>query len=728
MNILIVAPSSPEYRSVNLYTTQLFSCLKHLAEDGEKVDLISFGEEVDGGLCTFDKYVLDDYQEAVSTINKYDACILQFHPDGFGGADGDFILSLVSQVQIPLLSIFHFVSSEPQEREKRITNYLANKSMAVLAFSQLAIEFLEHYYKVSRDKIFRTDYGVSMFEPLSLIEREKAIGVNSEKVIMACGDMCPSSGFETIINALPSIQKTYSNVGLIIVNTSTPDSNTREYKKVLKRLSAQRGVKNQLTIIDYENVGGDIGQLFNSADAYVSSNINDKKLEDAFLSIAVGGGAAVISTPSWYAKELLDDQKGSLFAFKSISELSSELLQVLRNNSEVQLFRANASLYGAQNSWSVLIKRVREIINSSSSSFDVEVKESLFYPADMPELNLQQLLSLRANAGFIEESLFGVPDFKSGYTLRGNAMALQVFAKVNKFKHDQQHVCVIQQLLGLIKLMRKDDGGWGSSLSYEGQVIGVGQEIDLAYAVWSLGVVYSSCKEEGIKDVAYSMMLQLFNENDFNSNDASALVLLGVCEVLKNDQSNSDLIDRLRGALANLKKQFPTDAYQGWQWHEKEIQSQVGLVLLGMLSAYELLQEDEILSIVKRAMRFIERFLFVDTRFLPTAIGRSREQSIEVKDAIQESADTYLITKVYAKLFALTSNTRYAKLAFSAHSWYLGDNTLGRSLFDINSGGCYKALSKRSVEPVMSTTSTSAYWLSYFALYDVYSEQVLKEL
>ncbi|MCG8578703.1 MAG: glycosyltransferase, partial [Bacteroidales bacterium] len=726
MKILILAPELEGLPHISRYSDKLRSYLLEFAEEGEEADLFTFGDKPDNDRCTFDRHQLEDYQKAVEIINsRYDACILQHHPDAYGGRNGDYILALASQIQVPLLSVFHAVSSEPKEREKAIVSYLAGKSEKVMVFSRLAIEFLEHYYKVNRDNIHRTDYGVSVFDSISSDKLRQILGVDYQKYILSCGPMCAASGFETIINALSALQKSYEGTGLVIVDTSGNNRINAEYKKVLKRLAMQRGVAHYVSFIDYKYIEGELEYVMNAVDAYVASELQERVLEDSFLSTAVSSGAAVISSPTWFAKELLEDRKGSFFAFRSVSELTSELLNMMRNRNEAKVYRENASLYGAQNSWVVGIKKIKEII----TGIPVKAKEkqlvSSFAPEVLPAVNFSQLLALKNNNGFVNDSKFGIPDYSSGYSLLSNAMTLQVLLKANGLKYDNKNIQLIRQGIGFIKLFRSDSGTWASSLNYRFEPCETITEYDFGYAVWALGAVYSAVNDNGIKDIAYEMILQLLAEVNFVNTKSKAAALIGIVELLKSEHSNQELIELMKKWTGQISDLFPSDTLQVWQWHEELVSEQVGLIPLALLSACELLNNEELLSVAKRSVRFIERYVFVDSRYNPKIIGKQKGRDDSEISTISYVTEAFYMTELYAKMFEMTRIEKYLNLANSVHYWYLGDNSIGRSLFDIASGGCYYSYSGRSVNPLITTSSTSAYWLSHFTIHDLYFEKIL---
>mgnify|MGYP006206170581 FL=1 len=68
-----------------------------------------------------------------------------------------------------------------------------------------------------------------------------------------------------------------------------------------------------------------------ACDIYVTPYPNVNQMSSGTLTFALGAGAAVLSTPYWYAKDLLADDRGCLFDFND-SEGLAECLNCLLSN------------------------------------------------------------------------------------------------------------------------------------------------------------------------------------------------------------------------------------------------------------------------------------------------------------------------------------------------------------------------------------------------------------
>lgn len=720
MKTVILTPDSHCHCSISLHTAQLCALLRQQANNEEAVQFLTFSCADTLSAEMFNKNSLLDYARAAEVINSnYEVCILQYAPEAYGGDAGVYILSLANLLTIPLITIIHKVESEPTGIDREVVGFLAEKSACVMTFSRLGVEFLEHYYKIGRDKILLTNAGVTAFSPLSLNERNALLQIGNSKLIMAVGTMDRGSGFETIINALPAVLKSYDDALLLIVDTGAQRQADKEYAKGLQRLAAQRGVLSAVKFIHVSVIQNDLERLMQAANVYVSTGINENKLEDVFLSWAVNSGAAVLATPTWYAKELLDDHKGKFYAFGFGSELATELIVLLRNTNEVQHYRENATLYGVQYSSELIARKLSDLLRRVAQS-EAKINKEVFDLNILPALNLEYINSLWFQVGYLQQSMFDVPDLKSGLSLRTNAMALEVFIKAYAVTSDNAYWSSAKKCLSFIQLMQGRNGNWSAEVNCFGERDESFSEDVIGQLICSLGTFYSLVQEPGMKSLVFDLLSAIVKDNNLHDVKAMALGICGLAKVLQQEQGNAVMVAAFKQWSTAIRMTFPSDGFRDWQWYEDVIGEQMGLVPLALLSACELLKDEELLSLAKRALRFLEKQQANDVRFSLKGIGvaKDKEQSKPINE--QSSKEAFWFTLAYSKLFEITTDVRYSKKALQVHNWYLGDNAIGKSLYDITTGGCYAAIAGRSLNPKMTLEAASAYWLSHFALHDLF--------
>ncbi|WP_245800912.1 glycosyltransferase [Sphingobacterium nematocida] len=270
----------------------------------------------------------------------------------FGGESGDYILDFVHALSIPVVTNFHTVLRQPRERELRILQQLARRSENVTVMTDTAVEMLQHIYHISAQKIELIPHGVPHFS-FRQSEAKQQLGLTGKKVMLSFGFLGPSKGFETAIEAVAAVP--HDDFVYIILGSTHPNilrEAGESYREYLQAKAQELGIADRVHFINQFASEKLLTQYLSACDIYVTPYPNENQISSGTLSFAIGAGAAVISTPYWYAKDLLKDDRGLLFDFKDSNALSLIIRALLDEPQLLARYRHNAAHYGASMSWS----------------------------------------------------------------------------------------------------------------------------------------------------------------------------------------------------------------------------------------------------------------------------------------------------------------------------------------------------------------------------------------
>ena len=155
-----------------------------------------------------------DYTEAAEFVNASDthACILQHEFGIYGGDNGVYVLSLINQLEKPLISVFHTVLEKPSFQQKAILQKVAKRSDKIVVMGKIAVNLLHKIYDVPLEKICYLEHGAPDLEsPLDNPVKKNPLFLN-RKVLLTFGLLSRNKGLETVIRALPKIVRSNPDV------------------------------------------------------------------------------------------------------------------------------------------------------------------------------------------------------------------------------------------------------------------------------------------------------------------------------------------------------------------------------------------------------------------------------------------------------------------------------------------------------------------------------------
>lgn len=355
MKILIIGTYMPRKCGIATFTHDLFQSIEDISNE---VEIIAIS---DGSESTFPPEVVNtinrndksDYLKAADWINKqnYDCCILQHEFGIFGGDAGNFILDLVLRMNVPLITNLHTILQEPSKDELDVIQKLSALSDKITVMTQRGIEMLKNEYRIDSDKLELIPHGVPNFK----ISRENAkarLGLEGKKVMLSFGLLGRSKGYEVAIKACSKIRN--DEFVYIIVGATHPNVLKEEgdsYKNSLIHAAAELKLSGKVFFVDHF-VSDELLQIYLKAcDIYVTPYPNVNQMSSGTLSFALGAGAAVLSTPYWYAKDLLANDRGRLFDFNDSEGLANIINELLENPAIMRKYMNNAEFFGKSMSW-----------------------------------------------------------------------------------------------------------------------------------------------------------------------------------------------------------------------------------------------------------------------------------------------------------------------------------------------------------------------------------------
>src|SRR5512135_477982 len=391
---------------------------------------------------------LDSYHRAADflNINNVDLVSLQFEYGIFGGRAGSHILALLRELRMPIVTTLHTILREPDTDQCRMLEAVAALSDRLVVMSERGREFLQEIYHIAPEKIDLIPHGIPDVPFVDPSFNKDLFGVEGKIVLLSFGLLSANKGIENVIAALPAIVERYPNVVYLILGATHPHVIQHEgesYRLSLQWLAQEKGVESNVIFYNRFVSLEELNEFIGAADIYITPYLNAQQIVSGTLAYTLGAGKAVISTPYWYAEEMLADGRGVLTPFHDPAALAAQVIDLLDNEAQRHAMRKRAYLFGRAMTWPQVAHRYMETFDRARTErrhfvpagFTAKALDRR--SADLPPLKLDHLRHMTDKTGMLQHAIFTIPNYREGYTTDDNARALMVSVLLEALGHGE---------------------------------------------------------------------------------------------------------------------------------------------------------------------------------------------------------------------------------------------------------------------------------------------------
>lgn len=676
---------------------------------------------------------MSDYISAAQFINFSQAnlCILQHEYGIFGGESGTYILSLIHNLRIPIIVVFHTVLEEPSYTQKIIIQKLSSKASKVVAMSDLAINFLQIIYGVPKEKIAKIEHGVPDFKFMNNGVSNKRFDFKGKKVLLTFGLINRNKGIETVLEALGEVIKKHPEIIYIVLGKTHPNvlkESGEEYRNFLHQLVQKYSLSQNIYFYNYFVSDKELFDYLSATDIYIIPYLNKAQMTSGPLSYAVGAGCAVLSTPFWHAKELLRDGRGMLFEFGDYQSLSKILIGLLDKPIEILALRKKAYDYGRKLIWSEAGKQyVVLILNILKSDKKVKVKEEhIINPMAMPTFSLKHILRLTYNTGIIQHATYNVPNLKSGYSIDDNARALLMTLMAWDQLKDEKALDLIPNYLSFINYMQNDDGTFRNLLSFDNQYLDEkGTEDSFGRTIWALGYLIHKPPNPGFFQLSLEMFSKAIpNFKKLKEVRSISYTINGLYHYLKRNPSDEKILNLLEDLTAKIINRIDVVKDKDWIWFENKITYSNGIIPLALFYSYKILKNKRIFKTAKEVLAFLEKIKFRNNYLDIIGNNGWYEKGGEPAQFAQQPVNATAIVLAYYQAYRATKNIYYLNKMYIAYLWFLGENELSIPLYNFDTKGCADGLENFGINKNQGAESTISYLIAHLKVLQALNKNI----
>ncbi|MCX5901265.1 MAG: glycosyltransferase family 4 protein [Proteobacteria bacterium] len=688
---------------------------------------------------------LADYNTVAEFINisQTDIVCVQHEYGIFGGPAGSHLLKLLGELRMPVVTTLHTVLKDPAPEYLEVMRRLADLSDKLIVMSRKAFGFLEEIYGVPEEKIAFIHHGIPDTPFMDPNYYKDQFGLEGRKVLLTFGLLSPNKGIEIMLQALPAVIQKHPDVTYIILGATHPhvlkshgDAYRISLQQLVRKLNISEHVIFQNRFVELK----ELCEFLGTADIYVTPYLDEAQITSGTLAYAMGTGKAVVSTPYWYASEMLAEGRGRIVPFKNPDAMAEQIIDLLDNDTNRHLTRKKAYTFSREATWKEVARKYLEVFSEvrlkrarhprPRHTYVENIKSITKF--ELPEANLDHLKTLTDDTGILQHATQTIPDRIHGYCTDDNARALMVASMGSKYMLADSKFfdCLSNQYLSFLLYAFNDEKGrFRNFMSYSRQWLEeVGSEDSHGRALWGLGKTVAFLDNPG----QLAMSTKLFNQalnaiEHFRSPRAIAFAIVGMHAYLQKFSGDSE-VRRIRDILAErLFDQFQKNATEDWPWLENALNYANGKLPHALLLSGQWMQRSDMIDMGLKTLKWLLAIQTENGHFVPIGSNGWYKKGGHRARFDQQPIESNSMIDACVEAFNITSDTTWIDSAVMCFNWFLGQNDLNMPLYDAKTGGCRDGLMADGINQNEGAESTIAWLLSLMTLQKLYADEILKQ-
>ncbi len=320
--------------------------------------------------CTIDQHNRETYFSAANFLNTQDVDVVSLqHEYGiFGGEWGEYVLDLVRNIDMPIVSTFHTVLRRPPEKARQVLSELAQLSTNVVVMIESAARLLVDRFGVDSGKINVIRHGAAFPDRIDREYTKRRLELHLRTVLATFGLISSGKGIEYAIGSLRYLVKERPEILYLVIGETHPNVRRHEgeaYREKLISQAKQLGVERNVRFVDRYLGDDELSLYLQAVDVYLAPYLGKDQVSSGTLTLALGHGKAIVATPTTFAKEVLADNRGLFCKFADSRPLAECVERVLGNARLRRQLEANAFKFGQDLGWGKVADQYGDVFRSA---------------------------------------------------------------------------------------------------------------------------------------------------------------------------------------------------------------------------------------------------------------------------------------------------------------------------------------------------------------------------
>jgi hypothetical protein len=594
-------------------------------------------------------------------------------------------------------------------------------SKAVIVMNRLAIKILTDVYDIPAFKIHLVPHGVADVFYIDPVYHKHKLDLTDRFVMLTFGLLSRGKGIEVAIEALKHVVDKHPDVLYMVVGVTHPVVKKQEgeaYRDSLIRTVEEYGLTKNVRFVNQFVDDDTLDTYLGAADVVICPYHAEGQITSGVLSLSLGKGKAIISTPYLHAREALSDGVGVLFNFRDALGLSGAINELIEKPDERLALAGKAFIAGQDMGWEKVSRQYVNIFEDVVEKASIgRIKQGRVYT--LPNMNMNYLKELTDDTGIIQHTFYGIPDYSEDYSADDAARAIVAFAQYYNLFRDESALNLIDKYMAFVVHCRREDGWFNNYMNYQKQF--PSQEISedsFGRCLWGLGAATRLVQNRAPGLLARTMVEESVCMLDkLTYTRAQSYSVCGLASYLVLHPTYQPAVEGMQLLAESLLARYQKQADGKWNWFEDFLSYDNARLSQAMLLTYRHIPEEKYLECGLESLDFLIEQQYHNGYF--DMIGnqgwyfKGKERAIYC----QQPVDAGALTETCMLAKALTGDEKYLEMAYAAFQWYLGRNRQGKSLYSPATGACADGLAEDGPSKNRGAEASISFVLALVSLY-----------
>jgi hypothetical protein len=491
-----------------------------------------------------------------------------------------------------------------------------------------------------------------------------------------------------------------------------------EYRLSLEQRVLDLGLGEHVVFDDRFLSVEELADLLAATDVFVTPYASREQSSSGSLTFALAAGCAAISTPYWYASDLLATGAGTLVDFGDSEGLAAAACAYIERPELLERARREARRISRSFGWASVGAATAAALSQAVS--DAPRRPTFAAEGlDLPDARTDHLLSLVDDCGIVQHANGAIPNRATGYCVDDVARLAVVALELERRTGDRPWASVLYRSLAFLGDASDPNGaGMRNFMGYDRRWLDQAHVGDhVGRSIWALGEVLATAWAPPLVEPARRLLDTLVRSLAGElPHRTAAYTTLGLAH-LDSDRLSADAHELLLRSVTQLEDAHAAHAGEGWSWFEDALAYDNARLPQALIVGGAALGRSEAIELGLSSLAWLgdECGLNDGLLRLPGHAGRHRyDPGPGAGD--EQPLDASALVDAELAAFAITGDVVHGARAKCAFDWFLGRNRLKRPLYDFATGGCCDGLGDEHVNANEGAESTLAFHRAHLAI------------